>query len=208
MSESPSDSAPGPVASRRAPTWVWVLLSVLLLAIVVGSVLLLIRFGPSTPSYAPTATADTSPTATPTETPTPVPTPTPTSPVGQGTFDSDMTGVVLEILNSGNTAVFDQGGYFTNPSLVIAAASDLNEHQTPTDAVMSMQFLVDGQAENSWAVVTDTDLATYRSGPYGQNFPEGAIVVQSVTGHVISFIGDHRSITTMVISAQPDPVHP
>jgi hypothetical protein len=208
MSESPTDSAPDPVAPRRAPNWVWVLLSVLLLAIVIGSVLLLIRFGPNTPSYAPTATPDSSPTATPTESLTPVPTPTPTSPVGQGTFDSDMTGVVLEILNSGNTAVFDQGGYFTNPILVIAAASDLNEHQTPTDAVMSMQFLVEGQADNSWAVVTDTDLATYRSGPYGQNFPEGAIVVQSVTGHVISFIGDHRSIITMFISAQPDPLHP
>ncbi len=206
MSESPTDSAPDPVAPRRAPNWVWVLLSVLLLAIVIGSVLLLIRLGPNTPSYAPSATPET--TATPTETLTPVPTPTPTSPVGQGTFDSDMTGVVLEILNSGNTAVFDQGGYFTNPILVIAAASDLNEQQTPAGAVTSMQFMVQGQADNSWAVVSDTDLATYRSGPYGQNFPEGAIVVQSVTGHVISFLGDRRSITTMFLSGQPDPLRP
>ena len=208
MSESPTGAGPDAIASRRAPNWVWVLFSFLLLAIVVGSVLLLIRFGPNTPSYAPTATPETTPSATPTETLTPVPTPTPTSPVGQGTFDSDMTGVVLETLNSGNTAVFDQGGYFTNPILVIAAASDLNEHQTPAAAVTSMQFLVEGQADNSWTAVSDTDLATYRSGPYGQNFPQGAIVVQSVTGHVISFIGDRRSIMTMFISAQPEPLRP
>ena len=206
MSESPADSEPN--AARRSPTWVWIALSVLLLALVVGSVLLLIRFGPNAPTYAPSATPDIAPTATPTASLTPVPTPTPTSPVGQGTFDSDMTGVVLEILNSGNTAVLDQGGYFTDPILVIAAASDLNKHQTPADAVTSMQFLIDGQAANSWGAVSDTDLATYRSGQYGQNFPAGAIVVQSVTGHVISFIGDRRSITTMFISAQPDPLRP
>jgi len=208
MTESPPQSAPAEDRRRGLPSWAWVLISVLLLALVIIAVLLLIRFGPSTPTVVATATAESTPTATATQTPTPVPTPTPTSRSAQGTFDVDMSTIVLEILNSGNTAVFDGGQYFSDPILVSAAASDLNQPMTPQDAVASMQFLVNGQANNSWTLATDADLATYRAGPYGAHFPEGAIVAKSVNSHVVSFIGDRRVITIMFIAGVTDTLNP
>jgi hypothetical protein len=119
-----------------------------------------------------------------------------------------MASIVLEIMNSGNTAVFAQGGYFSDPILVSAAASDMNGPITPQDAVASMQFLVNGQADNSWSLASAADLAIYRAGPYGANFPEGAIVVKSVNSHVVSFIGDKRVITNMFIAGVSDTLNP
>jgi hypothetical protein len=208
QAESPAESKPADDRGRTLPSWAWVLISVLLLGLVVLAVLLLIRFGPTTPTDLPTSTAESTPSATATETPTPVPTPTPTPPSDQGTFDADMSSIVLEILNSGNTAVFAQGGYFSNPILVSAAASGLNEPMTPDDAVGAMQFLVNGQADNSWSLATDADLAIYRAGPYGGHFPEGAIVAKSVNSHVVSFIGDQRTITIMFIVGVTDTLNP
>jgi hypothetical protein len=206
QAESPAEPKPADDRGRTLPSWVWILISVLLLGLVVVSVLLLIRFGPTTPTDLPTSTAESTPTATATQTPSPVPTPTP--PSDQGTFDADMSSIVLEILNSGNTAVFAQGGYFSDPILVSAAASGLNEPMTPQDAVAAMQFLVNGQADNSWTLATDADLATYRAGPYGGHFPEGAIVAKSVNSHVVSFIGDHRIITNMFMVGVTDTLNP
>jgi cytoskeletal protein RodZ len=201
---SHSRTSAGPDAARRLPRWVWLLLSVLLIVIVILAVLLLIRVGPNTPDSSPSATSESTPTATP----SPVPTPTSTSAVGQGKFDSDMPDVVLVILNSGNVSVLDQGGYFTDPVVVVVAASGVNEPQSPAKAVASMQFLVKGQPDNSWSATSDSTLAVYRSGPYGKYFPQGAIVAQSKAGYVVAFMGDRRKITTMFIAAQPESLKP
>lgn len=157
------------------------------------------------PVINPTPTSTAAATATPTPTPTAAPSPTPTptlKDLGQGTFDSGMRENVASILDSQNTAVLDQGGTFSNPISVVVANSAGAVNLTPFEAVKAMDSMFTPMDPNPWDTALSTSvLESYRNGPYGDYFPDGAIVAKSHDGHVFSFIGDGASITTMFMAA-------
>jgi hypothetical protein len=199
--------------SRRLgplPVWLW-----LVLVAIVGILLVILGFALLAGGGAPSASgspspSDSSASPTPSETPSATPTPTPTADnsVGQGTFDSDLPNFMSDVLNSQNTAVLSQGGTFSNPVFVLAANSDLNENMSPDDAVTAMDFMFTPSDPNPWDLaLSDSVLAGYRAGPYGQYFPVGAIVARSHDGHVFSFIGHDSTITTMFMAGSDDLLH-
>ena len=128
--------------------------------------------------------------------------------VGQGTFDSTLTDYVSTALDSQNTAVLSDGGTFSNPVYVVVAKSGQSSSMTPDDAVTAMQFMFISGDPNPWDLaLPEGVLATYRTGPYGDYFPVGAIVARSHDGHVFSFIGHDSTITTMFMAASEDMLH-
>ncbi|MEP6843306.1 MAG: hypothetical protein ABJA11_07275, partial [Pseudolysinimonas sp.] len=148
-----------------------------------------------TPSASPTLSA----------TPTPSPTTPARTDVEQGTFDSALPNFLSDTLNSQNTAVLSQSGTFSNPVFVTAANSDLQDNLSPDDAVTAMAFMFTPSDPNPWDLaLSDSVLAGYRAGPFGQYFPVGAIVARSHDGHVFSFIGHDSTITTMFMAASDD----
>ncbi len=185
------------------PWWLWILLAAILAAILVIVVILQPWITPAvTTTPTPTATSSPSPTPTPSATPTPTPTP---KDMGQGTFDSSMIGYLSDTLNSQNTAVLAQSPTFSNPVFVLAANSGLNQNMTPEDAVNAMSFMFTPLDPNPWDLaLPDSVLDSFRSGPYGDYFPVGAIVAKSHDGHVFSFIGHDTTITTMFMAASED----
>ena len=101
-----------------------------------------------------------------------------------------------------------QSGTFGDPVFVLAANSDLNENMSPDDAATAMQFMFTPGDPHPWDLaLSDSVLAGYRAGPYGQYFPAGAIVARSHDGHVFSFIGHDSTITTMFLAASDDLLH-
>ena len=203
MSENTARQKLGPL-----PVWLWVVLAVIagVLLIILGVALVARDGTPSLPSSPSPSATSASPTAS--ETPSPSPTATAGGPAGQGTFDSDLPNFLSDTLNSQNTAVLAQGGTFSDPVFVLAANSDLSENMTPDDAVTAMQFMFTPGDPNPWDLaLSDSVLAGYRAGPYGQYFPVGAIVARSHDGHVFSFIGHDATITTMFMSASDDQLH-
>jgi hypothetical protein len=128
--------------------------------------------------------------------------------VGQGTFDSAMFDYMSDVLNSQNTAVLDQGGTFSNPVHVIVANSGQDSDLSPFDAVSAMSSMFTPVDPNAWDLaLPDGVLESYRSGPYGDYFPAGAIVAKSFDGHVFSFIGHDKTITTMFMAASDNLLH-
>ena len=211
MSDEPAQRA----GSRRLgplPVWLWIVLAVIALALLIVLAIALFAGG-GTPSSitspSPTeSSASPSPTPTASATPTLTPTPAPGGDVGQGTFDSALPDFLSDTLNSQNTAVLSQSGTFSNPVFVLAANSDLNQNMTPDDAVQAMQFMFTPSDPNPWDLaLSDSVLAGYRAGPYGQYFPVGAIVARSHDGHVFSFIGHDSTITTMFMAGSQDLLH-
>jgi len=207
-----ADSAPERPSRRRLgplPVWLWIVL--VIVAVVLLTILGFALFaggGAPSASGSPTATGSASPTPSDTPSATPTPTPTASSAADQGTFDSDLPNFISDTLNSQNTAVLVEGGTFSNPIFVLAANSDLNENMTPEDAVTAMQFMFTPEDPNPWNLaLSDSVLAGYRAGPYGQYFPVGAIVARSHDGHVFSFIGHDSTITTMFMAASEDLLH-
>lgn len=188
--------------------WVWILLAAILAAILVIVVILQPWITPAV-TTTPTPTASSSPSPTPTPTPSATPTPTPTpKDMGQGTFDSSMWDYLSGVLYSQNTAVLDQGGTFSNPIHVAVANSGQDSDLSPTDAVNAMSSMFTWEDPNPWDLaLPDSVLDSYRSGPYGDYFPVGAIVAKSHDGHVFSFIGHDKTITTMFMAASVDLLH-
>lgn len=214
MSEMPPKDTPStprgaddePHARRRRflPVWLWVVLAGILVAIVAIVAIPLISGSGDGVATTPTPSDSSSPTASPTPSTTSTPTPT-ASDVGQGTFDSAMVEFVTDTLNSQNTAVLAQGGTFSNPVSVVVAHDGSAESMSPDDAVHAMGSMFTPLDPNPWDLaLSDSVLASYRSGPYGEYFPEGAIVATSHDGHVFSFIGHDRTITTMFMAASED----
>jgi len=206
----PSAARPGSRRLGPLPVWLWITLIAIavVLLIILGVALFA---GGAKPSADVSPTASTTVSSTPSETPsaTPTPTATPTADAsGQGTFDSDLPNFLSDALNSQNTAVLAQSGTFSNPVLVFAANSDLNENMSPDDAAVAMQFMFTPGDTHPWDLaLSDSVLAGYRAGPYGQYFPIGAIVARSNDGHVFSFIGHDSTITTMFLAASDDLLH-
>jgi hypothetical protein len=152
----------------------------------------------------PDRVGDPSPSATVSPSPSPTPTPTPSAPP----LDESLIETFVAALNSGNTAVFAEGGYFSDPILVVAADSDLNDELSPVDAVKALDPLLTLDEPEPWHAVAAEDRAAYRTGPYAEFFPAGAIVVQSTTDHVIAFIGSDRTVTTLFFAASTDSLLP
>lgn len=207
---APDDSTDTTEAKRRKalPWWLWALIVAILLGMLtLVAIPILTATSPqaaSTPPHTPSASQTPTPAPTPAPTLTTAPTPS-ASDVGQGTFDSEMFNYVSDVLNSQNTAVLDQGGTFSNPVHVVAANSGQDSNLTPTDAVAAMSFMFTPMDPTPWDLaLSDSVLSTYRSGPFGQYFPEGAIVARSSDGHVFSFIGHDTIITTMFMSVSED----
>ena len=212
---SMSDAQVDPPAERQRsnrlgplPVWLWVVIVVVVLvALIIGAVALFAGRGDHPEDGLPSPTASSeSPTAT--ATPTTTPTATDDGSVSQGTFDSDLPNFLSDALDSQNTAVLAQGGTFSNPVHVLAANSDLNDDLTPDDAVTAMSFMFTPSDPNPWDLaLPDSVLAGYRAGPYGADFPVGAIVARSHDGHVFSFIGHDSTITTMFMASSEDLLH-
>ncbi|MEO6532746.1 MAG: hypothetical protein ABIO06_04120 [Pseudolysinimonas sp.] len=193
------------------PVWLW-----LVLALIAGVVLIILGFallardgGLPGASGSPSP-SESSASPTPSETPSATPTvsPAPSSSADQGTFDSDLPNFLADTLDSQNTAVLAQSGTFSNPVFVLAANSDLTQNMSPEDAVSAMDFMFTPSDPNPWDfALSDSVLAGYRAGPFGQYFPVGAIVARSHDGHVFSFIGHDSTITTMFMAASEDALH-
>lgn len=212
----PPTADPAPASARPAtrrlgplPVGLWIVLIVVavVLLIILGVALFAGGGGPSAAgSPTPTASESSTPSDTPSETPSP--SPTASSTADQGAFDSDLSNFISDTLNSQNTAVLAQSGTFSNPIFVIAANADGAGNMTPEDAVNSMQFMFTPDDPNPWDLaLSDSVLAGYRAGPFGQYFPVGAIVARSHDGHVFSFIGHDSTITTMFMAASEDLLH-
>ncbi len=196
-----------PPAARRVPIWLWIVIAVAVVAIAVTTVLLLTARHPSTNAagHSPAPSHSATASATPATSSTPSPTPGETAIAGGGTFDSSMDDYIASALDTQNTATFSDGGVFTNPIEVVAAASDQSGPMNPDDAVNSMSFMFDPTAAHDWDLALPAStIASYRSGPYGYFFPEGAIVARSFDGHVFSFVGHDRLITAMYMAASED----
>ena len=220
MSDAPVDpqSIP-PRRSRRLgplPVWLWIVLAAILVIVLVilgialfaggGKASSIVSPTPSASSGSPAPSASATPSVVPT--PTPAPAPSTGTDVGQGTFDSEMSSYLSDVLNSQNTAVLSQGGTFSNPVFVLAANSGLTQNMTPDDAVDAMGPMFTPVDPNPWDLaLADSVLAGYRAGPYGDYFPVGAIVARSHDGHVFSFIGHDSTITTMFMAASEDLLH-
>jgi len=207
-----ADPAPEHRAARRLgplPVWLWIVLVVVaVLLLVILGVALFAGGGAPSAAGSPTPTESTSSTPSDTPSATPSPSPTASSAADQGTFDSDLPNFISDTLNSQNTAVLAQSGTFSNPIFVIAANADGAGNMTPEDAVNSMQFMFTPEDPNPWDLaLSDSVLAGYRAGPFGQYFPVGAIVARSHDGHVFSFIGHDSTITTMFMAASEDMLH-
>lgn len=202
-------AAPGGRRLGPLPVWLWIVLAVVALVLLIVLAIALFAGGGSPSAIdtlTPTATA--APTASEAPSATPTPSATAANAAGQGTFDSDLPNFLSDALNSQNTAVLSQSGTFSNPIFVIGANSDLSENMTPDDAVSAMQFMFTPGDPNPWDLaLTDSVLAGYRAGPYGQYFPVGAIVARSHDGHVFSFIGHDSTITTMFLAASDELLH-
>lgn len=111
-----------------------------------------------------------------------------------------------DVLNSQNTAVLAQGGTFSTPVIVVLVDEGppqtmSSETLSPDDAVQAMQPMFTALEPTPWNLaLSEAELASYRSGPYGDYFPMGAIVAKSSDGHVFSFIGHGSTITTMFMA--------
>lgn len=189
---------------RRVLIWLSIFAGVVVvIALLIIGIPLLSGSGGVSPITVPSASPGTTP---PTES---TPSATSDTPdVGQGTFDSALPDYLSSVLNSQNTAVLSQGGTFSNPVFVLAANSGLTQNMAPDDAVNVMGFMFTPMDPNPWDfALQDSVLAAYRSGPYGQYFPVGAIVARSHDGHVFSFIGHGSTITTMFMAASEDLLH-
>ncbi len=182
------------------PVWGWVVIAVLVAAIVAIAV----AFG----MRGATPEASTTPTPTETASPTAVETPAPTPSESAAALDPALIETYLAALNSGNTAVFAQGGYFSDPILVVAAASGLNEEMSPVDAVNELAPLLSLELPEPWSEASAADIETYRSGDYAEYFPDGAIIVKSTQNHVISFIGSDHTVTTLFFAMVTDSLLP
>lgn len=219
MSDAPADAQdPTPTPAVRGgkrlgplPVWLWIVLIVIavLLLVAVG-IALFAGLGAPSSITSPTPSAS-SESPTPSATPTSSETPSATATSGgaeQGTFDSALPDFLSDTLNSQNTAVLAQSGTFSDPIFVLAANSGLTQNMTPEDAVDAMQFMFTPSDPNPWDLaLSDSVLAGYRAGPYGEYFPVGAIVARSHDGHVFSFIGHDSTITTMFMAASEDLLH-
>ena len=211
MSDEPAQR-PGARRLGPLPVWLWIVLAVVALVLLIVLAVALFAGGgrPSSAGSPSPTESSASPTSSPTPTASATPTATtaPGNDAGQGTFDSDLPNFISDTLNSQNTAVLSQSGTFSNPIFVLAANSDLSENMTPDDAVQAMQFMFTPSDPDPWDLaLSDSVLAGYRSGPYGQYFPVGAIVARSHDGHVFSFIGHESTITTMFMAASDDLLH-
>ncbi|MES2172104.1 MAG: hypothetical protein V4479_15505 [Actinomycetota bacterium] len=195
---------PTPPVARRVPIWLWVVIAVVAVALIATAVLLLTAKHPVAvathspqPSHSPTAPVTASTTPTPTTSQTALP--------AAGAFDSSMDDYIASALDTQNTAVFSDGGVFTDPIVVVAAASDQSGPMAPDDAVSSMSFMFDPTAAHDWDLALPAiTIAAYRAGPYGYFFPAGAIVARSFDGHVFSFVGHDKLITAMYMAASED----
>jgi hypothetical protein len=221
--EDPQSTVPLPSVQGRGgrhlgplPVWLWIVLAAILVIVlfILGVALFAGGVTPSSivsPSLSPSeSSASPTPSVTPTPSATATTTPTPTAgnDAGQGTFDSALPNFLSDTLNSQNTAVLSQSGTFSNPVFVVAANSDLTQNMTPDDAVSAMDFMFTPSDPNPWDLaLSDSLLAGYRAGPFGQYFPVGAIVARSHDGHVFSFIGHDSTITTMFMAASEDLLH-
>ncbi|MEO6116771.1 MAG: hypothetical protein ABIP33_10330 [Pseudolysinimonas sp.] len=221
MSDAPLDpqnAVPAPAERRGGnrlgplPVWLWIVIIVaVVIALIIGGIAIFAGGGGPTSIASPTPTPTASSASpTPSETPSPTPTASPTgdSAGGQGTFDSALPNFLSDTLNSQNTAVLSQSGTFSNPVFVTAANSDLQDNLSPDDAVTAMAFMFTPSDPNPWDLaLSDSVLAGYRAGPFGQYFPVGAIVARSHDGHVFSFIGHDSTITTMFLAASDEDLH-
>lgn len=210
-SDVAESTAAGPGGRRLGPlpVWLWIVLAAIALILLIVLGFALFAGGGKPSSIGSPTPSESSATPTPSQTPTASATPTPTpsvgNSVGQGTFDSALPNFLSDTLNSQNTAVLSQSGTFSDPIFVLAANSGLTQYMTPDEAVSAMDFMFTPSDPNPWDLaLSDSVLAGYRAGPYGQYFPVGAIVARSHDGHVFSFIGHDSTITTMFMAASED----
>lgn len=128
--------------------------------------------------------------------------------MGQGTFDSGMYEHVSAVLYSQDLGPLAVGGNFSDPITVLVANGAAAAALTPMDAAKSMDSMFTPLDPNPWDLaLPNSVLESYRGVPYGEYFPVGAIVARSFDGHVFSFIGHDRLITSMFMAASEDFLH-
>ena len=143
-------------------------------------------------------TATPSGTATPAVTVTPQPeetTEAPVEPVGLSADDYDNLKASIE---SGNTAALE--GYLSSPVNFIIAASECCGPLTPLEAISGLDYL--SGATGPWAIATESLVAEYRTGSYGEYFPEGAfgLLSNDTDPYVVSFSTEGKQVTGLFIA--------
>ena len=162
------------------------------IAVVAFVALALVGCSPDDPTPTP------SETVTPSESITPEPTVTteaPAEPVGLSADDYDNLKASIE---SGNTAALE--GYLSSPVNFIIAASECCGPLTPLEAISGLDYL--SGATGPWAIASESLVAEYRAGSYGEYFPEGALVLLSndTDPYVVSFSTEGKQVTGLFIA--------
>ncbi len=151
----------------------------------------------ATPSTTPTATPTTSPTATPTSTPSPSVSPT-QAPVGPSA--ADLENIKAAII-TGNTQALVS--HFTNPVMVILAASDGIGPSTPDEAAIFLAQRLGGKTGWNFEP-SQAQLDSWRATFYEQYFPAGALVGFDAEGDTISLTFTGTQISTVFVAGLGD----
>jgi hypothetical protein len=172
-----------------------------------GVLIWMLVAGPGTGKTAPTPSATsmsptpTPTTASPTSTPSPIPAPTqapPPDPVGPSAADIEN---IKAAIVTGNTQALVS--HFTNPVMVILAASDGIGPMTPDDAAVFLAQRLANKTEWNFDP-TPAQLDSWRATFYEQYFPVGALVGFDAEGDKISFTFTGTQISTVFVSGPGD----
>ena len=151
--------------------------------------------GSATPTPSMTASPTPTPTPTPSNTPTQAPLPEPVGPSAD-----DIENIKASIV-TGNTQALVS--HFTNPVLVILAASEGIGPSTPDEAAAFIAQWLGGKT--GWNFdPTQAQLESWRATFYEQYFPVGALVGFDTEGDTISFTFTGAQISTVFVAGLGD----
>ena len=155
---------------------------------------------PTTTPTTTTGTATATATAAATSTATAPTSPPPEPPAPVGPSAADLENIKAAIV-TGNTQALVS--HFTNPVMVILAASDGIGPSTPDDAAMFLAQRL--EATTGWNFdPTQAQLASWRSTFYEQYFPVDALVGFDAEGDKIALTFTGTQISTVFISGAGD----
>jgi hypothetical protein len=152
----------------------------------------------SSATLTPTPTASVTPTPTPTSMPNPSPEPPAPQPVGPSAADIEN---IKAAIVTGNTQALVS--HFTNPVMVILAASDGIGPSSPDDAAIFLAQRLGGKT--GWNFdPTQAQLDSWRATFYEQYFPVGALVGFDAEGDTISLTFTGTQISTVFVAGLGD----
>lgn len=151
--------------------------------------------GSATPTPSMTMSPTPTPTPTPSNSPTQAPLPEPVGPSAD-----DIENIKASIV-TGNTQALVS--HFTNPVLVILAASEGIGPSTPDEAAVFIAQRLGGKTDWNFDP-TQAQLESWRATFYEQYFPVGALVGFDAEGDKVSFTFTGSQISTVFVAGLGD----